>query len=161
RLPGQPLRLVCEIKFRSPSAGDLSRVLSAASRALVYADAGATMISVLTDSPFFDGSYEHLAECRDALDTALGLRRPLLLCKDFVLDTIQLDRAAGAGADAVLLIARILTPSELAGLAAEARQRGLKPIIEVATLEEIEPALSSGARLIGVNARDLDTLEID
>jgi indole-3-glycerol phosphate synthase len=161
RPPGQPLRLVCEIKFQSPSAGVLSRALGAADRALRYADAGASMISVLTDEPFFGGSYEHLRECRDALDATLGARRPPLLCKDFVLDPIQLDRAAGAGADAVLLIARIVTPAQLAGLAAEARQRGLKPVIEVATVEEIEPALSSGARLIGVNARDLDTLEID
>jgi indole-3-glycerol phosphate synthase len=161
RPAGQPLRLVCEIKLRSPSAGDLSRVLGAAERALRYAGAGASMISVLTDQPFFAGSYDTLAECRDALDAAHGARRPLLLCKDFVIDPIQLDRAACAGADAVLLIARIVTPGELTGLVLEARRRGLEPIVEVAAAGEIEPALGAGARLIGVNARDLDTLEVD
>src|SRR5262245_21572824 len=130
---GEPLRLIAEVKLRSPSAGPLSTALSPAERALCYAQSGARMISVLTDAPFFGGSFDHLAACRDALDEALGPARPPLLCKEFILHPIQLDRALDAGADAALLIARIVTPDALATLAQEARARGLEPLVEVAT----------------------------
>jgi indole-3-glycerol phosphate synthase len=158
---GSALRLITEIKLRSPSAGDLSRVLTPAERALCYARAGAVMISVLTDGPFFGGSFADLAACRAALDAELGAARPFLLCKDYVLDPIQLDRAVDAGADAVLLIVRILERGELPGLVREAEARGLVPLVEVATGEELEKARAAGARLVGVNARDLNTLRMD
>jgi indole-3-glycerol phosphate synthase len=161
RRAGEPLRLIAEIKFRSPSAGELSRKLGPAERALAYARAGAAMISVLTDAPFFAGSFDDLAACRDALDAALGAARPRLLCKEFVVSEIQLDRAIDAGADAVLLIARIVTARELAALAGAARARGLEPFVEVATEEELGAAHAAGAGVIGVNARDLNTLKID
>jgi indole-3-glycerol phosphate synthase len=161
RRSGDPLRLIAEVKFRSPSAGPLSRALDAAGRALVYAGAGAAMISVLTDGPFFEGSFDDLARCRDALESALGSRRPRLLCKEFILHPVQLDRAVDAGADAALLIARIVSPRDLATLAAAARARGLEPLVEVATLDELAAAIEAEARVIGVNARDLNTLKMD
>jgi indole-3-glycerol phosphate synthase len=161
RPEGAPLRLIAEVKRRSPSAGELSHVLSPPERALRYAHAGARMISVLTDAPFFGGSFDHLAACRDALDEAFGPARPRLLCKDFILDPVQLDRAVDAGADAALLIARILDPDTLLALSSEARARGLEPLVEVVTPEELAAAAKASARLIGVNARDLNTLEMD
>lgn len=161
RTSGTPLRLIAEVKLRSPSAGELSSVLTPAERALRYAAAGATMISVLTDRPFFGGSYDALAACREALDGALGAARPRLLCKEFILHPIQLSRALDAGADAALLIARIVSPRDLASLSAEARRLGLEPFVEVATLAELAAAEEAGARVIGVNARDLDTLAMD
>ena len=161
RLPGQPLRLVAEIKPRSPSAGQLSTALSIEDRAQAYAEAGAAMISVLVDKPFFGGSYEHLSRCRQSLDARYGTARPRLLGKEFILDPVQLAWAAAAGADAVLLIARIVTTDELRRLVDEALARGLEPLVEVTTEAELQNAQSTKTRMIGVNARDLDTLEIN
>lgn len=154
-----PLRLVTEIKFKSPSAGPLSRALSAGERAVAYAEAGATMISVLCDGPFFDGSYADLAEARTALRAA-GLEVPLL-AKEFVLDPSQLACAAEHGADAVLLIVRLVDRATLTSLVLRARELALEPLVEVVSEAELAMALEADARLIGVNARDLDTLEMD
>ncbi|MBX3264390.1 MAG: indole-3-glycerol-phosphate synthase [Labilithrix sp.] len=148
-----------EIKRRSPSAGALSTALSVAERALSYARAGASMISVLCDARFFDGGFAHLAEARGALDAA-GLAVPLL-AKEFVLHERQLEEAAAAGADAALLIARIVDRAHLIRLAARARTLGLEPLIEVVTEDEVDAALAAGATVVGVNARDLDTLVMD
>lgn len=159
--PRAPLRLITEIKLRSPSAGDLSRALTPPERALVYARGGATMISVLTDERFFGGTFDHLEACREALDRELGDARPYLLCKEFVLHPIQIERALGAGADAVLLIVRCLEHGELPGLVRECEARGLVPLVEVTTESELDQAMAAGARVIGVNARDLNTLKMD
>lgn len=159
RPPGAPLRLLAEIKHRSPSAGPLSRALSVEDRALAYADAGAAMISVLCDGPFFDGAWDHLARARSAL--AAGGRDALVLAKEFVLDEVQLARAASAGADAVLLIARITPARRLTELVRAAREAGVEPLVEVVDEAELAAALEAGARLVGVNARDLDTLQMD
>jgi indole-3-glycerol phosphate synthase len=148
------IQLIGEIKFRSPSAGPLSTVLSAAERARAYERAGASMVSVLCDSSFFDGSFTHLAEARAACELPL-------LCKEFVIDEAQLDAAVAYGADAVLLIVRCLTPARLAELTRAARERRLEPFVEVVNDEESKWAVDAGATLIGVNARDLDTLEMD
>ena len=156
---GAPLRLVTEIKRKSPSAGSLSTALSVADRALAYARTGAAMISVLCDGPFFDGSFAHLAEARRALDAA-ALRTPLL-AKEFVVDEVQLEEAAASGADSVLLIARIVDHRILAELVARARSLGLEPLVEVVTDDELGAALDADAKIIGVNARDLDTLVMD
>ncbi len=153
------LALIAEIKFRSPSAGTMSRVLDAQARALVYARSGAAMISVLCDAPFFGGSFDDLALVRAALDEA-GLPTPLL-AKEFVIDDAQLARAREAGADAALLIARILPDGALSRLVNACRHRSLEPFVEVATKLELDRALDAGAVVIGVNARDLDTLAID
>jgi indole-3-glycerol phosphate synthase len=159
RRPGDPLRLIAEIKLRSPSAGTLSRVLSPAARAVAYAEAGAAMVSVLCDAPFFDGSWDHLEAARQALD-ARGLRVPLL-AKDFVIDEVQIDEARRRGADAILLIARIVTPERLVELAGATRARGIEPLVEIVDLTELETAVRAKAKIIGVNARDLDTLAMD
>jgi indole-3-glycerol phosphate synthase len=148
------LRLIAEIKQRAPSAGALSRALSVGERARAYERGGADVISVLCDGPFFDGAYEHLLEARGAC----GLP---LLCKEFVVDEVQLDAARAYGADLVLLIVRCLAPAELARLLAAAHQRGLECLVEVHAPSEVEAALGAGARIIGVNARDLDTLQLD
>lgn len=159
RAAGAPLRLIAEIKRRSPSAGALSTRLSVGERALAYARSGAAMISVLCDAPFFDGAWGHLVEARGAVDAA-GLSVPLL-AKEFVLAERQLEEAAACGADAALLIARITSPARLAELVACARDLGLEPLVEVVTEGELEAALDAGATVIGVNARDLDTLVMD
>ena len=148
------IQLISEIKFRSPSAGPLSTALTVAERARAYERAGASMVSVLCDSSFFDGSFAHLAEARAAC--ALPL-----LCKEFVIDEVQLDAAVAYGADAVLLIVRCLTAARLSELTRAARERRLEPFVEVMTDEESKAAVDAGATLIGVNARDLDTLEMD
>jgi len=158
RAPGQ-LALIAEVKRRSPSAGPLSTVLGVAERVRAYAGAGASMISVLCDAPFFDGSFGHLALARDTLDAA-GRSVPLL-AKEFVLDEVQIACAAAAGADAVLLIARLVSPSRLRELAAAARDASLEPFTEVVDETELDAALAAGATVIGVNARDLDTLTMD
>jgi indole-3-glycerol phosphate synthase len=154
RAAGQPLRLIAEIKRRSPSAGALSTKLGVPERARAYEDGGAAMVSVLCDAVYFDGAYEHLALARSA--TTLPL-----LCKEFVLDEVQLDAARAFGADAILLIVRCLTPLRLAQLVAAATARGLVSLVEVHAPEEVPVALDAGATLIGVNARDLETLEMD
>lgn len=159
RSRSQPLRLIAEIKRRSPSAGPLSTTLSVSDRALAYARAGASMISVLCDMRFFDGGFAHIEEARRALDDA-GLTTPLL-AKEFVLDEVQIDEAAARGADAVLLIARIVDHHRLRVLVQHARDVGLEPLVEIVTEDELSAALDADAKVIGVNARDLDTLVMD
>jgi indole-3-glycerol phosphate synthase len=159
RPAGRSLRLVAEVKLRSPSAGALSRVLSPEDRAAAYARGGAAMVSVLCDGPHFDGGWRHLAAARERLD-AEGLATPLL-AKEFVIDVRQVQEARDRGADAVLLIVRIVDARVLAELAAAARVEAIEPLFEVVDEAELAVALDAGARVIGVNARDLDTLAID
>lgn len=154
-----PLRLITEIKLRSPSAGPLSRALSPAARALAYAEAGASMISVLCDRAYFDGGWDHVEEVRAALDAA-GRAVPVL-AKEFVLDERQIDEAKDRGADAVLLIVRIVAEARLRALVAHALASGIEPLVEVANDAELGAAVQTPARLIGVNARDLDKLAMD
>ncbi len=154
RAAGAPLALITEIKLRSPSAGPLSTVLSVAERARAYEAGGASMLSVLCDREYFDGDYSHLSEARAASSLPI-------LCKEFVIDESQLDAARAYGADAVLLIVRCLSPEQLARLLGAAAERGLTVLTEIHAPEEAQVALDAGARLIGVNARDLDTLQLD
>jgi indole-3-glycerol phosphate synthase len=158
RSKGTPLRMIAEIKFRSPSAGALSRALSPGDRAAAYEAGGASMVSVLTDAKYFDGSLDDLRAARERV-------RVPVLCKDFVTDGIQVDHAWAAGADAVLVIVRCLPGNPGADpvrrLVDAAKARGIEPFVEVIDERELERALAAGARVIGVNARDLDTLELD
>lgn len=149
-----PLRLLCEIKKKSPSAGSLSQVLSVTERARVYEECGASALSILCDGPFFDGAYDDLLRARE------GSKLPLL-CKEFIIDECQLDAARAFGASAVLLIVRCISPARLEPLIDAAEERGLTPFVEVFNREETVRALDAGARTIGVNARDLDTLVMD
>lgn len=159
RAPGSSLRFIAEVKLRSPSAGALSRALSPADRAWAYAEAGASMVSVLCDGSFFDGSFDDLSAARGRFD-ASGARIPLL-AKEFVVAPRQVAEVRDRGADAVLLIARIGDARSLATLVRCARDEGVEPLVEVVSEQELEWALSQGARIVGVNARDLDTLEMN
>ena len=154
RILPQPIRVLAEIKFKSPSAGLLSSHLSVAERAAVYDRGGACVVSVLCDERFFGGTYEHLTIAKHAC----GLP---ILCKEFVLDEVQLDWARAYGADAVLLIARCVSHDELNRLHRAAIERELVPLVEVATAEEAAWVSDLGCSTIGVNARDLNTLVVD
>jgi len=152
RSPG--LSVIAEIKRRSPSRGAIREGLNPAEIAREYAAAGAAAISVLTENRWFGGTDDDLKQARDAA--------PLpLLRKDFTIDEFQVCEARSIGADAVLLIARILTDAELCSLLASANAAGLASLVEVHDERELERAIGAGATIIGVNHRDLDTLKID
>jgi indole-3-glycerol phosphate synthase len=146
--------VIAECKRRSPSRGILRAAYEPAQIATGYERAGAAAISVLTEPGFFDGSLAHLESVRAAV------RIPLLR-KDFIVDEYQLLEARAAGADAILLIVAALSVSELQRLAAAADQLGLAALVEVHSAAECERALRCGARLIGVNNRNLRTLQVD
>lgn len=146
--------IIAEIKRRSPSAGVIASDVDVPSAAAQYEAGGAAAISVLTDAPFFGGRDEDLAAARQRV------RAPLLR-KDFVIDAYQLSEASAIGADAVLLIVRILSDAELREFIATARELGLAALVEAHDEREIERAGSAGADIIGVNARDLATFKVD
>jgi indole-3-glycerol phosphate synthase len=150
--PGR-IRVIAEHKRRSPSRGAIREDLAPADVARRYEQAGAAALSVLTDEPFFGGRLEHIAEARAA--TSLPVLR-----KDFIVDPWQLWEARAAGADAVLLIVAALDDVSLASLLAEARAAGLDALVEVHDRAELERALRAGARFVGVNSRNLKTLEV-
>jgi indole-3-glycerol phosphate synthase len=159
RAAGEPLRLIAENKRKSPSAGALSTVLSTAERVVRYAESGAAMVSVLCDAGFFGGSWDDVVDARRAL-AAAGHTTPVL-AKEFVIDERQLREACACGADAVLLIVRLLDRTRLRDLLVQAESLGLEALVEVATETELEWAVDASATIIGVNARDLDTLVMD
>jgi indole-3-glycerol phosphate synthase len=146
--------LIAEVKRRSPSAGDIAPSLDPVSHAEAYSRAGAVAISVLTDGPYFGGSL-------DDLRAVVRRVRVPVLRKDFIVDELQIAEARGAGASAILLIVRALSPARLAELGAAARQWGLDALVEVHDAAELDTALASGARLVGVNSRNLDTFAVD
>ncbi|MHB1312114.1 MAG: indole-3-glycerol phosphate synthase TrpC [Gemmatimonadaceae bacterium] len=146
--------VIAEIKRRSPSKGTLDGTLDAAIRAAEYAGGGAAALSILTEPAEFGGSLQDLAAARGAV------RLPLLR-KDFIVDEIQLLEARAYGAAAVLLIVRALPPVRFESLAAEARDMGLGVLLEVRDERELERALRVSAGVIGVNNRNLETLQID
>jgi indole-3-glycerol phosphate synthase len=145
-----PPALIAEIKKASPSAGVLCQDFNAAALATTYARCGAAALSVLTDAPFFQGHLDHLRQVRQAVSLPL-------LRKDFILDEYQLLEARLAGADAVLLIAEILPGSRLTQLRQEAEALGLQALVEIHERDNLLRALDSGARLLGINNRDLRT----
>lgn len=146
--------VIAEVKRRSPSAGSIREDLDPAERAERYARHGAAALSVLTDGPFFGGSL-------DDLRAAVGRTAVPVLRKDFILDELQIVEARAAGAAAVLLIVRALSASRLVELLACARDAGLEALVEVHTPEEVARALDTGATVLGVNSRDLDTFVVD
>jgi indole-3-glycerol phosphate synthase len=148
------LSLIAEHKRRSPSAGPIREELSLADVVGAYERGGAAALSILTEGPNFGGELDDLRAARQA--TALPLLR-----KDFVVDPYQVTEAVLAGADAVLLIVAALTPAELASLHEQAVGLGLSALVEVHDLAELETAADVGARLIGINNRDLTTLRVD
>jgi indole-3-glycerol phosphate synthase len=149
----ESVAVIAEVKRRSPSAGSIREDLNPAERAALYADHGAAAISVLTDGPYFGGSIDDLraAACRVTVP---------VLRKDFILDEVQVLEARAAGAAAVLLIVRALG-ARLSPLLRYTGELELDALVEVHTLEELATALRAGARIIGVNSRDLDTFAVD
>lgn len=152
---GRPgISLIAEVKKASPSAGSIDDAVRPADRAREYEAAGASAISVLTEPDHFHGSLEDLRAARDAVSIPV-------LRKDFLSDPLHLWEARGAGADAVLLIVAALDQSTLVGLLDLAETLGMGTLVEVHTEDEAEHAIRSGARVIGINARDLATLQVD
>jgi indole-3-glycerol phosphate synthase len=153
-LCGAHVAVIAEIKRRSPSKGVINDALGAAERAAAYAEGGAAALSVLTEPERFGGSLDDLRAAR----AAVGIP---VLRKDFITHRVQLLEARVAGASAVLLIARALEPAALAELAHEAATVGLDVLVETRTEEELVRALAVPGAVIGVNNRDLETLEIE
>ena len=151
-LGGPGMAIIAEIKRRSPSAGPLRLELDAAALARSYAEGGAAAISVLTEPEHFEGSLEDMG-------AACGAGLPVLR-KDFIIDPLQLLESRAAGADSVLLIVRILG-DELTSFVPAARALGMEPLVEVHDERDLARALEAGARIIGVNHRDLETFEVD
>jgi indole-3-glycerol phosphate synthase len=151
---GTTFPLICEVKRSSPSAGVLASSANAPALAQAYVRGGARCVSVLTEERRFGGHLEDLATVRSAVDVPL-------LRKDFVVNTFMVEEAAVAGADAVLLIAGAVEPVLLTELAVVARELGLDVLLEVVQPEELDVVAALGATLVGVNARDLETLEVD
>ncbi len=146
--------IIAEIKRASPSRGDIRADLDAADYARRYEQGGATAISVLTDSRFFKGSLADLVEARK--NSTLPVLR-----KDFLIDPYQFYEAAAAGADAVLLIVRMLSGDRLSDFLSLCRELRLDPLVEVHDDADLEKATRSGAELIGINNRDLRTFRTD
>jgi indole-3-glycerol phosphate synthase len=148
------INIIAECKRRSPSRGVLRADYDPVAIAIGYQAAGAAAISVLTEPTFFDGSLEHLASVRAAVEIPI-------LRKDFIVSEYQLLEAKAAGADAILLIVAALRPVELKVLHDHARRYGLDALVEVHDAHELAIALDAGARIVGVNNRNLRTLEVD
>ena len=146
--------VIAEVKRRSPSKGDLAGIPDPAALATAYAAGGAAAISVLTEQRRFGGSLDDLRAVRAAVDTPL-------LRKDFIVEDYQLLEARVAGADLALLIVAALADDDLRRLHDRARELGLTVLVEVHDEPETERALALGAELIGVNARNLRTLDVD
>lgn len=154
--------LMAEIKRASPSKGDIlpaDSQTSAASIALSYATAGASVISVLTEPKWFKGSLDDMAAVRRMVDTLPN--RPAVLRKDFILDTYQIDEARFYGADTVLLIVAMLDDPTLSKLYRHAQHRGMEPLVEVNNASELQRALALGSKVIGVNNRNLHDFNVD
>jgi indole-3-glycerol phosphate synthase len=146
--------IIAELKRASPSKGEINTALDAALQVRAYADGDATAMSILTEPTEFGGSI-------DDLRIAAALALAPCIRKDFITDAVQLVEARSAGAAAALLIARALPGDTLTELVFTARMLGIEPLVEIRDEDELSDALESGALLIGVNNRNLETLEID
>jgi len=152
-VPGK-LSLIAELKRKSPSKGMLRERFDPVSLAQTLQGAGAAALSVLTDEPFFGGHLEFLRDVKQFTEVPV-------LRKDFVVDAYQVYEAAFYEADAVLLIARILTDEQLFQCMQAADKLGIEPVVEVHTEAEVKMALGAGAAVLGINHRDLATFTID
>jgi indole-3-glycerol phosphate synthase len=147
------INVIAEIKRASPSRGGIREEADVAAIARAYAAAGACALSVLTETRFFLGAPGHLTEAKQSA-------APPVLRKDFIVDEYQVYESRAIGADAILLIARVLAPRDLATLVGVARSLEMEALVEVHDAEEIAPAVDAGARILGVNNRDLATLAV-
>lgn len=148
------MAVIAEVKYATPAEGDLGITLSPSELAAQYESLGAAAVSCLTEPCFFRGSLDHLSQVRAACSL------PVIM-KDFIADERQIAAGRAAGADAVLLITEMLSSAELRRLFECARSLGMDCLVEVHGPEGLEKAMSAGARIIGVNARDLTTLKVD
>jgi indole-3-glycerol phosphate synthase len=153
-LAGPGLSLIAEHKRQSPSAGMIREDLVLEDVVGAYERGGAAALSILTEGPSFGGSLDDLRAARRAV--ALPLLR-----KDFIVEPYQVPESFAAGADAILLIVAALSERELSSLHSEARTLGLSALVEVHDERELEVALELGAQIIGINNRDLKTLQVD
>lgn len=148
------MSVIAEVKRRSPSRGDLAPDLDPPAQALRYAAGGAAAVSVLTEPEYFSGSPDDLAAVAGAVDIPV-------LRKDFIVHPAQVWEARALGASAVLLIVGVLDRHELASLLAVCAEAGLDPLVEVHDAAEARIAVDAGARLVGVNNRDLTDFSVD
>lgn len=148
------MNIIAEIKRSSPSKGPIQMEVDPVIQAKEYEALGAAAISVLTDKPFFNGSMDDLRAVREAVNLPI-------LCKDFMIDKVQIDQAKSAGANIILLIVAALNYNELTELYAYAKKLDLEVLVEVHTEDEMERALNLDADIIGINNRDLTTFEVD
>ena len=146
--------LIAEVKKASPSAGIICADFDPVRIAREYEAAGASCLSVLTDEKFFQGSLNYLRQIRQAVNLPL-------LRKDFIIDARQIIEAIEYGADAILLIVAILTDAQLGEFSQLAERAGVAALVEVHDESELDRAIAAGARLIGVNNRDLKTFKVD
>ncbi|MCD6230693.1 MAG: indole-3-glycerol phosphate synthase TrpC [Dehalococcoidia bacterium] len=153
-LKGKHIGLIAEVKQASPSRGLLHTSFNPTEMALTYAQGGANAISVLTEVNYFKGSIDYLAAIRKVI------KLPLLR-KDFIFDPYQVYESRAYGADALLLIVAILSQEQLKEFLSISHSLGLKCLAEVHNEAEVERALISGAKIIGINNRDLDTFAVD
>jgi len=158
------LFVAAEFKRASPSKGEIAPDLDAFQQAKVYAESGAGLVSVLTEPKWFKGSLRDLELARKAVEHVqvdAHATRPLVLMKDFVVHEVQLQLARKHGADSVLLMLSVLKEEEVKTLLQKARKLGMEPLVEVVNEEETNAALRAGARVIGVNNRNLHTFQVD
>lgn len=153
-LRGDSIKLIAEVKRASPSRGILRPNFNPAELAKTYAKGGAAAISVLTEANYFSGSLEHLIAIRDKVELPL-------LRKDFIFDPYQVYESRAYGADALLLIVAILNQEQLKELLWLSHSLGLECLVEVHNELEVEKALYSGAKIIGINNRDLNTFTVN
>ncbi len=156
-LCGDQVQLIAEVKKASPSRGIIRSDFDPVAIAQIYANNGASAISVLTETKYFQGSLNHLNDIK----TALGNKRPPLLRKDFITDPYQIYESRAYGADSLLLIVAILSFQKLKALLELSHELDMNCLVEVHSEAEVEMALQSGARIIGINNRDLKTFTVD
>lgn len=148
------MNVIAEVKRASPSKGDINQQVDPVAQALAYQAGGAGAISVLTDRKFFQGSMQDLAAVSEAVDIPV-------LCKEFIIDRVQINAAIEHGASVILLIAAALPEGKLQVLYHYGRECGLDVLFEVHDEREAEMALKMGARIIGINNRNLKTFKVD
>jgi indole-3-glycerol phosphate synthase len=146
--------VIAEIKFASPSAGTIREQSDPRAVGRLYEEIGAAAVSLITDERFFRGNPNHLPLLKHAISLPV-------LRKDFIIDEAQVLESARLGADAVLLIARLLSEGQLRDFLAGCRELQLEALVEVHDRADLERAISSGAGIIGINNRDLDTFKVD
>lgn len=149
------MSVIAEVKRASPSKGDINQTVDPVTQAKQYEKAGAAAISVLTDRQFFNGSMADLSAVASAVPEIP------LLCKDFMIDRVQIDTAVDHGASIILLIAAALKEEQLRDLYGYAKSLGMDVLFEVHNEKEAETALRIGADIIGINNRDLKTFNVD